>query len=91
MWIISGIGAVIFAFLNVIWSIQNKEAKWFSYASLSLTAMTLCAFYSAEASRVINEDWGGLMDIMPAMSTELWVCTVASILINSIALFRKRK
>lgn len=91
MWIILGIGAIIFAILNVIWSVQNKEAKWFSYASLSLTALTLCAFYSSEAGRVVNEDWGGLMDIMPAMSTALWVCTVASILINSVALFKGKK
>ncbi len=88
MWLILGVGAIVFAILNVMRSVQNKEAKWFSYASLSLTALTLCAFYGAEASRVINEDWGGLMDIMPTMSAKLWACTVASILINSIALFK---
>ena len=27
----------------------------------------LCAFYSGETGRVVNEDWGGLMDIVPAM------------------------
>ncbi len=91
MWIILGVGAIVFAILNVIWSVQSKEARWFSYASLSLTALTLCAFYSNEASRVVNEDWGGLMDIMPAMSTTLCVCTAASILINSIPLFKSRK
>ncbi len=41
IWIISGVGAIAFAILNVIWSVQNKEAQWFSYASLSLTALTL--------------------------------------------------
>lgn len=91
MWIILGVGAVLFAILNVLWSVQNKEAKWFSYASLSLTALTLCAFYSAEASRVLQEDWVGLMDVMPATSSALWMGTAASILVNSIALFKGRK
>lgn len=91
MWVISGIGAIIFAILNIIWSIQNKEAKWFGYVSLSLTALTLCAIYSAEAGRVVNEDWSGIMDIMPAMSTSLWACTAASILLNSIAFFKGKK
>lgn len=85
MWLILGIGAIVFAVLNVAWSAKNKDARWFSFISLSLTALTLCAFYSDEAVRVIHEDWSGLMDVMPAMSKSLWVCTIASILINSVA------
>ena len=85
---ILGVGAIICAILNVLRSIQNKETKWFRYISLSLTALTVCAFYSDEASRVVNEDWGGLMDIMPTMSIALWICTIASLLINSISLFK---
>lgn len=91
MWMIWGIGAIIFAILNLIWTFQNKSAKWFRFISLSLSALTLCAFYSDGAVRVANEDWGGLMDIMPAMSAALWVCTIASILINSISLFKEKK
>ncbi len=90
MWMISGAGAILFTILNILWSVQNKDAKWFRYASLSLTALTLCAFYSNEANRLINEDWSGLLDVMPTMSMALWVCTVASILINSISLFKDR-
>ena len=91
MWIILGGGAIIFAIMNVIWSIQNRDAKWFSYVSLSLTSLTLCAFYSDVAIRVAKEDWVGLTDIMPTMSKALWVCTIASILINSIILFKRKK
>lgn len=91
MWIISGAGAIIFALLTVIWAVQNKDARWFSYVSLSLTALTLCAFYSNGAGRVVREDWVGLIDIMPAMSKTLWTCTAASILINSIAFVKKNK
>lgn len=89
MWVVFGVGAIAFAFLTVIWTILGKAAKWFSYISLSLTALTLCAFYSSETQRVVSEDWVGLMDVMPAMSKILWACTVASILINSVALFKK--
>ncbi len=90
MWIFFGIGAIIFAVLNIVWTFQNKKAKWFRFLSLAFTALTLCAFYADGASRVAHEDWGGLMDIMPTMSTALWVCTVASILTNSISLFKEK-
>ncbi len=90
MWMLLGLGAIIFAVLNVAWVSRSKNAKWFRFISLSLTALTLCAFYSAEADRVVNQDWAGLMDVMPAMSTALWVCTIASILINSISLFKEK-
>lgn len=56
MWVVFGVGAIAFAFLTVIWTILGKAAKWFSYISLSLTALTLCAFYSSEAQRVVSED-----------------------------------
>lgn len=90
MWALLGIGAIIFAVLGLIWAIQNKNAKWFSFLSLSLTALTLCAFYSDAANRVVSEDWGGLMDIMPTMNRVLWICTVVSILINAFSISKEK-
>jgi hypothetical protein len=90
MWFVLGAGAIIFAALNVVWSFRNKESKWFRFVSLALTALTICAFYSDGAVRVVHEDWGGLMDIMPTMSKALWVCVMASIIINSVSLFRNK-
>lgn len=55
MWLIFGIGAIIFALLNVITTIKNKNAERYRFLSLSLT---VCAFYFDGASRVIKEDWG---------------------------------
>ena len=88
MWILFGTGAILFAVFNLIWTFQgkNKSVKWFRFISMALTALTLCAFYSDSASRVVTKDWSGLMDIMPTMSTALWICTTASIAINSISL-----
>lgn len=90
MWMLFGSGAMVFALLNLKGSSRAKSPKWPGFISLSLTALTLCDFYADEAARVANSDWGGLMDIMPTMSRALWVCTLSSILINSVPLFRER-
>ena len=90
MWMLLGIGAIVFAVLTVICVVRDKGAKWFSYISLSLTALTLCAFYSDGATRVANGDLAGLMDIMPVMSKILWVCTVVSILVNFTAFIKTK-
>ncbi|WP_337527922.1 hypothetical protein [Anaerotignum faecicola] len=91
MWLAMGAGAIIFAILNLVWLFKQKSSKWFGFISLSLTALTVCAFYSDAAMRVINEDWGGLMDILPSMSKALWICVIISILANSIMLLGDKK
>ncbi len=91
MWLAMGAGAIIFAILNLVWLFKQKSSKWFGFISLSLTALTVCAFYSDAAMRVINEDWGGLMDILPSMSKALWICVIMSILVNSIMLLGDKK
>ena len=91
MWLAMGAGAIIFAILNLVWLFKQKSSKWFGFISLSLTALTVCAFYSDAAMRVINEDWGGLMDILPSMSKALWICVIISILANSITLLGDKK
>ena len=92
MWLIFGLSAIIFTVLNIVWTFnnKNKKAKCFGFISLSLTALTVCSFYSDAAMRVTKEDWGGLMDIMPTMSKALWLCVILSIVINSILLFRDK-
>lgn len=89
MWLILGIAAIITAVLNVVWTIRNKDARWFGFISLSLTALTLCAEYSLVEKWVSNEDWSALMDVVPNIMKTLWLFTIASILINSISLFKK--
>lgn len=91
MWLAMGAGAIIFAILNLVWLFKQKSSKWFGFISLSLTALTACSFYSDAAMRVINEDWGGLMDILPSTSKALWICVIISILANSIMLLGDKK
>lgn len=91
MWILFGVSAIIFAVLNVVWTLNHRNAKWFRFVSLSLTALTVWALYYDAADYVKKEDWSTLMDILPSVSPALLVCTVLSIAINAISLFRENK
>jgi len=89
MWLIFGAAAIVTAALNVIWTLRRREAKWFCFVSLSLTALTLCAFLSEVRGWVMAEDWSALMDVVPAVSGAFWFLVIASVVINSIYLFKK--
>ena len=89
MWMILGAAAILAAILNIIWHLSNKDAKWFRFLSLSLTALTLCAFYGMNTRWVLAGDWSALMDVVPGTSTALWIITILSIALNSISLFKK--
>lgn len=88
-WFFFGITAIITAILNVIWTLRNREAKWFRFCSLSFTVFTLCSFYSEAAHWILVEDWSALMDVVPITSNMLWFLTVVSVAINSISLFKR--
>lgn len=89
MWFFLGVAAIITATLNVIWMVRDRQAKWFRFISLSLTALTMCAEYSLVKNWVLYKDWSALMDVVPGMGKVLWFLVIASILINSISLFMK--
>ena len=90
MWIILGLSAIVTACLNLYCWSKGKEAKWFRFLSLSLTALTLCANYSLDAQWVISQDWSALEDVVPTMSQYLWIMTVGSIALNGITLLPKK-
>lgn len=89
MWLFLGIAAIITAVLNIIWTLNGLDAKWFRFISLSLTALTLCAFYTQVYQWILIKDWSALYDVVPTMSKSLWIITILSIIINSISLFKK--
>ena len=89
IWIVFGIAAIVTAIANIICLILHKETKWFRFASLALTALTLCAFYGLAAKIVLSEDWSGALDVIPTLSKPLWFLTIVSILLNSFSLFIK--
>ena len=90
MWIILGLSAIVTACLNLYCWNKGKEAKWFRFLSLSLTALTLCANYSHDAQWVIQQDWSALEDVVPTMSQYLWIMTGGSIFLNGISLLPKK-
>ena len=91
VWIVFGIAAILTAIANVLCAMLHRDTKWFRFASLSFTALTLCAFYGMAARIVLSEDWSGALDVIPSLSRPLWVLTGFSILLNSISLFKKSK
>ncbi len=91
MWLIFGICAIAAAIVNVLVTPFWKGAKWFRFLSLSLTALTLCAFHEQIAGWVAREDWSALMDVVPTTSKALWGLTFGSIAVNSVSLFRRKE
>lgn len=89
LWIVFGIAAIVTAIANIICLILHKETKWFRFASLALTALTLCAFYGLAGKIVLSEDWSGALDVIPTLSKPFWFLTIVSILLNSFSLFIK--
>lgn len=89
-WFFFGMTAIMTAILNVIWTLRNREAKWFRFCSLSFTVFTLCSFYAEAAHWILVENWSALMDVVPITSNILWFLTVVSVAINSISLFTRR-
>lgn len=90
LWPVFGISAIIAAVLNLAFCFSGRETKYFRFASLSLTALTMCAMYSMVNNYVSVGDWSALMDIVPAMTKALWFLVIASILLNSVSLFVKK-
>lgn len=91
MWLLFGVLAIIFMLVNIISAIRNKKEEIFGFLSLSFTALTLNDFYADVAKRIEVDDFAGIMDIVPTVSKYLWFCVGASIILNGIAIFLRRK
>ncbi len=91
MWLLFGSGSIAAAIANLILTAKHKDPKWFRFLSLAFTALTVCAFYADAAQRVLQEDWAGLADTLPAVSRLLWFCVIGAIVLNGISLFIPKK
>ena len=85
--LVFGILAIICALLNVVFTLTGRDSRFFMFASLSFTALTL--YVSRGNDLRIVENIGMDEDLM--FTPLLLVPTLASILINSIGLFGKKK
>lgn len=91
MWLFFGFIAIVFAILNLSFSITGRDPAYFRFLSMSFTALTLCALYSQDAEWIINNDFSALMDVVPAMSKACYILTLVSIFINGISLYKNYK
>lgn len=89
MWVFFGIIAIAAAVCNIVQAVRRRQAKWFAFISLAFTAFTVCAHYSLVKNWVLRSDLSALEDVVPGMAGALWVLVIASVLINSVALFIK--
>ncbi|MBQ3072959.1 MAG: hypothetical protein IJD20_06665 [Oscillospiraceae bacterium] len=90
MWFVFGVGAIFAAVFHIIWTVKGKDAGRFRFLSLSLTALTLCAFHCQTAVWVLHRDWSALEDVVPSTSASLLILTLISIGLNSISLFKSK-
>lgn len=91
MWMVFGILAVIFAILNLVFSFKGKDARYFRFISMALTIITVWKVHDDDITRFFMKDFAALEDVAGTMTKALFVCSVGSIVINSISLFREKR
>ena len=84
MFLVMGMFAIIATFLNLYLYKIGKEYKLAMAMGLSFTSLTLVAEHSMIYEWVKVKDWAALLDVVPTMTTALWVLTMISILLNII-------
>lgn len=82
MWLLFGLAAIAMTGINLYLYVTGKDYKIAMAAGLSFTALTVAADYSMVADWVRAEDWSALSDVVPIMSSALWILTTVSILLN---------
>ena len=90
MEIILGIIAIFFAIKNIIAWTQGKDPQKYRFLSLAFTSLTIFSFYYMGADFLSKGDIAGALDVVPTISKILFFCTIASIIINGITLFKKK-
>lgn len=91
MWMVFGILAVIFAILNLVFSFKGKDARYFRFISMALTIITVWKVHDDDITRFFMKDFATLEDVAGTMTKALFACSVGSIVINSISLFREKR
>lgn len=91
MWFLFGLIAIAATCVNLYLYALGKNYKLAMAMGLSFTALTLAADYNMVADWVQAEDWSALSDVVPIMSTALWVLTIISILLNIIPILLELK
>lgn len=91
MFLVLGIIAIVATVLNFYFYKAGKDYKLTMAMGLSFTALTLVAGHSMISDWVKEKDLAALLDVVPTMTTVLWVLTVISIVLNIIPILLERK
>lgn len=91
MGIIFGLIAIFFAVKNILAWLYGKDPSKDRFLSMAFTCLTIFSFYNMGANFLIKEDIAGALDVIPTIRGTLLICTLASILINGITVFIKKK
>lgn len=91
MFLILGIIAIVATVLNLYLYKVGKNYKLAMAMGLSFTALTLVAGHSMISDWVKVKDWAALLDVVPTMTTALWILTIVSILLNIIPILLELK
>lgn len=91
MFLVLGVIAIVATVLNLYLYKVGKDYKLAMAMGLSFTALTLVAVYNMISGWVKVKDWAVLLDVVPTMTTVLWVLTIVSILLNIIPMLLELK
>lgn len=82
MWLVYGVLAIVATFVNLYRYQTGGDYHLAMAMGLSFTSLTLVASYSMMSDALKAEDWAGLLDVVPTMSTAFWILTLISIVLN---------
>ena len=91
MFLVLGTIAIVATVLNLYLYKVGKNYKLAMAMGLSFTALTLVAGHSMISDWVKVKDWAALLDVVPTMTTALWILTIVSILLNIMPILLELK
>lgn len=90
MGIIFGLIAIFFAVKNILGWLNGKDPSRDRFLSMAFTCLAIFGFYNMGANFLIKEDIAGALDVIPTIRGTLFACTLGSILINGVTIFKKK-
>lgn len=90
MGIIFGLIAIFFAVKNIWGWLNGKDPSKDCFLSMAFTCLAIFSFYNMGANFLIKEDIAGALDVIPTIRGTLLACTLGSILINGVTIFKKK-
>ena len=92
MFLVLGTIAIVATVLNLyLYKVGKNYKLAMAMGLLSFTALTLVAGHSMISDWVKVKDWAALLDVVPTMTTALWILTIVSILLNIIPILLELK